>query len=134
MEAFELPRPNLEKRILPLLDVALTLVGILMLMVAVSNEEPTSGVAGNVVNILINIDGSIQFDDSVIADKNQIYEPEMEVLNQVLTELEEPLVLVHYVRPQAGRSQQVNDRIVSHLIERIDRLGVLVRLSGSEAD
>ena len=95
--------PTIEKRIMPLLDIALSLVGVLILSVAMNNEPAESGISGNVATIKATENGDFLFGDEVLANNTGgINHAKMEFFFGKLAELDNPLVLIVYKIPSDG--------------------------------
>jgi hypothetical protein len=125
---FDLPAPNLERRIMPLLDVALTLVGLLLLLIMISSQEPTSDSEGNVINLLAAKDGTIRFEEMILFDGSQTNETVWESLIELVNEKERPLVLFHYFLPDPGQDQAVKETEVIKIQSRLSDTGADFRI------
>ncbi|MDB4380461.1 hypothetical protein N9Z70_03630 [Mariniblastus sp.] len=103
MDNIEEFTPRLEKRILPLLDVALTLVGMLILLVAVSDGQNPEGNApqpngGNSdFDIIFERDGGVQIGNRQISDRSQ--SPDGIVFDDLendLNKIETPFIKIYF--------------------------------------
>ncbi|MEZ6044256.1 MAG: hypothetical protein R3C11_01450 [Planctomycetaceae bacterium] len=126
--------PNLEKRILPLLDVALSLVGILILMVSVSSESRDSGIEGNVVRIDVRQSGDVVYGENILATTALgIDSLKVNKMLEDLGELNDPLVLIHYTRPSKSQ-QTIDNKVIQDLMKIIEEQGVAIKLIGHNSD
>ena len=126
--------PRLEKRIMPLLDVALSLVGVLIVMVSINSESSDSGINGNEARIQVRTNGDVIFGESTLATTNSgIDEVKMQHMFDQLAELDDPLVLMYYTRPSEAK-QNVNAGIISDCISKIETNGYKVRPVGQKEE
>jgi hypothetical protein len=128
------PRPQIEKRLLPLLDVALSLLGIMLLVVAVSEPATESGIEGNVLRVQVEPGGRIVAGSVVLASPQatQLDKEALAGLIDQLKEMEDPLVLFYYQRPSLNSGQEVNAKLVMECIRRLGGEGFTVRIVGEE--
>ncbi len=103
MDNIEEFTPRLEKRILPLLDVALTLVGMLILLVAVSDGQNPTGDApqpngGNSDFVIIfERDGGVQIGDRRFSDSSESSDGIVfENLQDDLNKTETPFIKIYF--------------------------------------
>lgn len=126
--------PRLEKRIMPLLDVALSLVGVLIVMVSINSESMDSGIEGNVARIQVKTNGDVVFGETILATTTGgIDHVKMQRLFEQLAELDDPLVLMYYTLP-SEEEQNVNARIISECITTIETNGYKVRPVGQKEE
>jgi len=126
--------PRLEKRIVPLLDVALSLVGVLIVMVSINSESMDSGIEGNVARIQVKTNGDVIFGETTLASTTGgIDHVKMQRLFEQLAELDDPLVLMYYTLP-SEEEQNVNARIISECIATIETNGYKVRPVGQKEE
>jgi hypothetical protein len=121
--------PHLEKRLLPLLDVTLVLVGILILLVGLSNVPP--GDTPRTLIIEVQRDGTIFYEDMVIADINhRIIPSSYEYLVLTLrTEDPAPIVMVSYPAPLPDQSSTIDASLVTELQQRLTEDGFSIALT-----
>jgi hypothetical protein len=121
------PTPRIEKRIMPLLDVTLSLVGALILMIGIANEEPSSGTEGQIVRLLAERNGDVVFGRRVVAtSQHGIHEDQLLRLFDDLAQIDSPLVLLYYPSPEAVDSE-VDAQMVAELIRRLVEEGHMVK-------
>jgi hypothetical protein len=124
--------PRLEKRIMPLLDVALSLVGVLILMVSISNEQRESGVEGNVATLTVLENGNVMFGDSILATtESGVDNVKFERFFEKLRTLDEPLVLMYYTRP-SNADQGVDQEVIKACIGMIEAQGFSLKVIGRD--
>ncbi|TWT80654.1 hypothetical protein CA13_20990 [Planctomycetes bacterium CA13] len=124
--------PRLEKRIMPLLDVALSLVGVLILMVSISNEQRESGVEGNVATLIVLENGNVMFGDSILATtESGVDKAKFERFFEELETLDAPLVLMYYTRP-SDEDQSVNADVIATCIGTIEARGFNLKAIGRD--
>lgn len=124
--------PRLEKRIMPLLDVALSLVGVLILMVSISNEQRESGIEGNVATLVVLENGHVMFGESILATTDSgVDEAKFERFFDELEMLDSPLVLMYYTRP-SDKDQAVNADVIAACINEIEARGYNLKAIGRE--
>ena len=122
-----IPTPRIEKRIMPLLDVTLSLVGALILMIGIANEEPSSGTEGQIVRLLAERNGDVVFGRRVVASSQYgIHEDQFLRLLDDLAQIDSPLVLLYYPPPEAVDSE-VDSRMIAELIRRLVEKGHTVK-------
>jgi len=126
--------PRLEKRIMPLLDVALSLVGVLIVMVSINSKSSDSGIEGNVARIQVKTNGDVIFGETILATTiGGIDHVKMQRLFEQLAELDDPLVLMYYTLPSEEK-QNVNARIIGECIAVIETNGYKVRPVGQKEE
>jgi biopolymer transport protein ExbD len=122
------PRP--EKRIMPLLDIALSLVGVLILTASVSQETTGSGTDDKSATIEIRTNGDIVFGEIVLATTAAgIDSGQLERMHGRLQELNEPLVLLHYTLPSTEK-QNVKSANIDQLMFYLVNKGYKIRPLG----
>lgn len=137
-----LPRPQIEKRMLPLLDVSLSLLGIMLLIIAVS--EPTAGTGwdNNVLRIQVANDGKISAGSLTLAAPRaeNLDQNAMEELVTQLRVRKKPLVLIYFPRPSnenpnsASQSIQINAELVFDCAKKISEKGFTARIVGDSPE
>ncbi|MGL5094826.1 MAG: hypothetical protein ACRDD1_04520 [Planctomycetia bacterium] len=123
-----LPAPQLEKRLLNLLDVTLCLLGILLLYAAMEQTPSASGTAGDVVRLAADRTGEIVFGARVLATTaGGVNEQEIDALLKTLGGMDRPLVLLYYPRP-SNRPSKLSVDVMQAVRGRIEATGAPVRL------
>lgn len=99
MDEILVAQPRLEKRILPLLDVALTLMGMLivMLIAAGPGDDPSQAVVVLDENGVLSVDGS----GSVIGSDNSLDFEQLESLEASIGKMKSPQLTIHYPDPDS---------------------------------
>lgn len=125
--------PQLEKRLLPLLDVTLVLVGILILLVGLSNVPPSDTPRTIIIEVQRN--GDILFEDTVIADvRSRIIASSYDyLLLSLQAEDPAPIVLLVYPEPHPDTPSTLDASLVTELSQRLTEDGLHVTLTAGSA-
>ena len=97
MDEILVAQPRLEKRILPLLDVALTLMGMLIVMLSAASMEQGTGDLSQVVVLVLDENGVLSVDGSVIGSGNSLDFEQLESLVGSIDKL-----ILDYPDPDSG--------------------------------
>ena len=98
MDEILVAQPRLEKRILPLLDVALTLMGMLIVMLA--SMEPNTGGESQAV-VVLDENGVLKVDGLVIGSDNSLDFEQLESLEGSIGKMKSPQLTIHYPDPDS---------------------------------
>lgn len=116
--------PRIEKRILPLLDVALALVGILIILVTLSNQKQVSGIEGNVATVRLTKTGQLLLGESILGNADMgLDAQEMKNFMEHLETQESPLVLIYFHKSERTAST----KMVSDFISQVEESGVNIK-------
>ena len=99
MDEVLVAQPRLEKRILPLLDVALTLMGMLIVMLSAASMEQGTGDPSQVV--VLDENGVLKVDGLVIGSDNSLDFEQLESLKDSIVKMKSPQLTIHYPDPDS---------------------------------
>ncbi len=125
--SYDFTEPRLEKRILPLLDVALTVMGMLLvLLVTASMEEQSEGEEAGLI-IAVDKNGTFKLNDAVLAQGNQVNETVLQKLCDEALKRDPPSVTI--VFPPLGGKLKNSDSSYRKILNQLRESGIDVDYS-----
>ena len=120
--SYHYAEPKLEKRILPLLDVALTVMGMLLvLLVTATMEEQAEGEEAGLV-ITLSKNGIFKFQDKILAENNRVDDALLQNVCDQALERDPPRINIEYP-PLDGKLRDSNSAL-QKIVKRFGTEGI----------